>query len=93
MSMARFTEEFKPEAVKQITEHHRPVADVAKRLGVSTHNLCAWVKGQGKPEEQRQQESNEVVELRRGAPANLSITHNFEALTVYRGRSRSVTLQ
>lgn len=39
MSTARFTEEFKLEAVKQITQHQRPVAEVAKRLGVSTHSL------------------------------------------------------
>ncbi len=65
MSTARFTEEFKLEAVKQITEHQRPVADVAKRLGVSTHSLYAWVKRYGKPAEQRQQESSEAVELRR----------------------------
>ena len=65
MSTARFTEEFKLEAVKQITEHQRPVADVATRLGVSTHSLYAWVKRYGKPAELRQQESNEAVELRR----------------------------
>lgn len=43
MSTARFTEEFKLEAVKQITQHQRPVAEVAKRLGVSTHSLYVWV--------------------------------------------------
>jgi transposase len=65
MSTARFTEEFKLEAVKQITEHQRPVADVVKRLGVSTHSLYAWVKRYGKAAEQRQQESSEAIELRR----------------------------
>lgn len=65
MSTARFTEEFKLEAIKQITEHRRPVAEVAKRLGVSTHSLYAWVKRYDKPAEQRQQESNDVIELRR----------------------------
>ncbi len=49
MSTARFTEEFKLEAVKQITQHQRPVAEVAKRLGVSTHSLYVWVKRYGKP--------------------------------------------
>lgn len=65
MSTTRFTEEFKREAVKQITQHQYPVAEVAKRLGVSTHSLYAWVKRYGKPAEQRQQESNEAAELRR----------------------------
>lgn len=66
MSTARFTEEFKLEAVKQVTEYKRPVADVAQRLGVSTHSMYAWLKRYGKPaEQQRQQESNEAAELRR----------------------------
>lgn len=31
----RYTEEFKLAAVKQVTERHYPVAEVAERLGVS----------------------------------------------------------
>jgi len=65
MSTARFTEEFKLEAVKQVTEYKRPVADVAQRLGVSTHSMYAWLKRYGKPAEQCRQESNEAAELRR----------------------------
>ncbi len=40
----RFTEEFKIEAVRQVTERGRRVADVAERLGVSTHSLYQWRK-------------------------------------------------
>jgi transposase len=40
----RYTEEFKVEAIKQITERHHSVADVAERLGVSTHSLYKWLK-------------------------------------------------
>ncbi len=65
MSKARFTEEFKLEAIKQITEQGRSVAEVADRLGVSTHSLYAWIKRYNKPLEQRQFESNEVAELKR----------------------------
>jgi transposase len=65
MSTVRFTDEFKLEAVKQITEQQRPVADVAKRLGVSPHSLYAWVKRYGKPAPQRQQDTSEAAELRR----------------------------
>src|SRR5690554_5489516 len=65
MSTARFTEEFKLEAVKQITQHRRPVAEVAKRLGVSTHSLYVWVKRYGKSAQQREQDSTEAIELRR----------------------------
>ena len=43
----RFTEEFKIEAVRQITERGHRVADVAERLGVSTHSLYQWRKRYG----------------------------------------------
>ena len=42
MSKPRFPEEFKIEAVKQVTERGYPVAEVASRLGVSTHSLYKW---------------------------------------------------
>ena len=37
-----YTDEFKSEAVKQITERGYEVADVAHRLGVSTKSLYKW---------------------------------------------------
>ncbi|TXI44318.1 transposase, partial [Methylophilus sp.] len=39
MKGIRYTDEFKFEAVKQITERGHDVADVAQRLGVSTKSL------------------------------------------------------
>ncbi len=50
MGDIRYTDEFKIEAVKQITEHGYPVQDVSKRLGVSTHSLYAWRKKYGSGE-------------------------------------------
>lgn len=44
MSAQRFTPEFKEEAVKQVTKKGLSVAEVAVRLGVSTHSLYKWVK-------------------------------------------------
>ncbi|WP_425221479.1 transposase, partial [Pseudomonas sp.] len=44
MSNPRYPEEFKIEAVRQVTERGLPVAEVASRLGMSTHSLYAWVK-------------------------------------------------
>ena len=41
MTRQRYPETFKIEAVKQITERGRPVADVARALGVSSHSLYA----------------------------------------------------
>lgn len=39
MSGKRYTEEFKIEAVKQVTERGHPAAEVAARSGVSAHSL------------------------------------------------------
>lgn len=39
MSKQRYSEEFKIEAVKQITERGHKVADASARLGVSQHSL------------------------------------------------------
>jgi len=46
-SSKRYTEEFKIEAIKQVTERGYSVADVAKRLGTTTHSLYAWLKRYG----------------------------------------------
>jgi transposase len=43
MSNQRYTPEFKEEAVRQVIERGRSVADVAERLGVSSHSLYNWV--------------------------------------------------
>ena len=43
-SQQRFTDEFKVEAVKQVTEKGFAVAEVAVHLGVSAHSLYSWIK-------------------------------------------------
>ncbi len=42
MSFKTFTEEFKIEVVKQVTEQGYPVSEISSRIGVSS--LYAWVK-------------------------------------------------
>ena len=49
MTLPHFTDDFKIDAIKQITERGHSVADVSKRLGVSTHSLYAWMKRFSKP--------------------------------------------
>ncbi|MEQ1278721.1 IS3 family transposase [Acinetobacter soli] len=44
MSSKRYPEEFKIEAVKQVTEKGYSVAEVATRLGTTTHSLYTWIK-------------------------------------------------
>lgn len=49
MKGKRYAEEFKQEAIKQVTERGYSVADVAQRLGTTTHSLYAWMRKYGKP--------------------------------------------
>lgn len=49
MARAHFTDDFKIDAVKQITERGYSVAEVSKRLDVSTHSLYQWRKRFSKP--------------------------------------------
>ncbi|NTF72403.1 IS3 family transposase [Rhizobium rhizogenes] len=44
MSKSNFSEDFKRDAVRQITERGYPVAEVSQRLGVSQHSLYEWKK-------------------------------------------------
>lgn len=50
-----YPEEFKIEAVKQVTERGYLVADVAMRIGVSQHSLYLWIKQYGVPASERQE--------------------------------------
>lgn len=65
MSKQRYPEEFKTEAVKQITERGDKVADVSSRLGVSQHSLYQWIKAHRMPAAQRQSQGSQTDELRR----------------------------
>lgn len=47
MASKRFTDEFKTEAVKQVSERGYPVTEVAQRLGVSSHSLYGWLRERG----------------------------------------------
>lgn len=49
MSGKRYTDEFKIEAVKQVTERGHRVHEVAKRLGITTYSLYRWIQKLGKP--------------------------------------------
>jgi len=65
MSGKRYTDEFKIEAVKQVTERGYSVADVAQRLGITTHSLYAWKIKLDRPELVQQTELNQNAEIRR----------------------------
>jgi len=56
MSSKRYTDEFKKEAIKQVTERGYPASEVSKRLGVTTHSLYAWLREAGVNRESRKTE-------------------------------------
>nr|WP_087505662.1 IS3 family transposase [Neiella marina] len=60
----RFTDEFKTQAVKQVTEHGYTVASVAERLGISTNSIYAWLKRYGDNSPQYQQVSEQEARIR-----------------------------
>jgi transposase len=65
MSNKRYPDEFKIEAVKQVTERGYAVADVANRIGVSQHSLYEWIKKFSLPEAQRAEAAGQSAEIRR----------------------------
>ena len=62
MSTKRHPPEFKDDAVRQVIDRGYSVAEVADRLGVSTHSLHKWVKAV-KPD-QTDQQAAELVEAK-----------------------------
>lgn len=65
MSGKRYSEEFKIEAVKQITEGGYAVADVAKRLGTTSHSLYAWLKKYGPGNDETNKSHQQQEEIKR----------------------------
>lgn len=59
-SSKRYPEEFKIEAVKQVTEKGHSVSEVATRLGTTTHSLYAWIKRYD-PQEPKITDSRDAV--------------------------------
>jgi transposase len=64
MGKANFSEEFKRDAVAQITERGYPVAEVSQRLGVSQHSLYEWKKKFSKSSS-NSSEDGQAAEIRR----------------------------
>jgi transposase-like protein len=52
MTSKRYTEEFKIEAVKQVTERGHGIYSVASRLGVTHSSLYTWLRRYGNSPEQ-----------------------------------------
>ena len=65
MSSKRYPEEFKIEAVRQVTDRGYSVSDVAGRLDVTTHSLYAWLKKYGPDANKHRTKAEEQAEINR----------------------------
>jgi len=65
MSSKRYPEEFKKEAVKQVTNRGYPAAEVSSRLGVSLPTLYDWIKKYSLPDPERNELQGQAAEIRR----------------------------
>ena len=65
MSAIRYTEEFKRDAVAQVTDRGYSVKDVSDRLGISTKSLYDWKAVYHKSEPELQHDAAQATEIRR----------------------------
>jgi transposase len=65
MGKANFSDDFKRDAVRQITERGYLVAEVSKRLGVSAHSLYGWRKKYASDVSKGGDQADEIRQLKR----------------------------
>ena len=65
MSGKRYPEEFKIEAVKQVTDRGYKISEVAHRLGITTKSLHDWIAKYGDQGSQHQTITSQQEELRK----------------------------
>ncbi|WP_373285601.1 IS3 family transposase [Salipiger pallidus] len=65
MSSTKFSDDFKRDAVAQITERGYPVREVSERLGVSAYSLYAWKKKFAKASSGDAEKEAEIRRLKR----------------------------
>lgn len=65
MSGKRYPEEFKREAVKQVTQRGHKISDVARRLGTTSKSLTDWIKKYGVSDAEQQETNATDAELKK----------------------------
>jgi transposase-like protein len=85
----RFTEQFRVEAVKQVTERGFAVKDVSKRLGVSPYSLYQWIKRYGIPTEERLAMEDQAGRIKKLEAELLRVTEECDILKKPRRTSLS----
>ncbi len=61
----RYPEEFKIQAVKQVTDKGYTITDVAERLGVTYKSLYAWVQKYSQPDVYRQTDDAQSAQIKK----------------------------
>lgn len=89
MSSKRYPEEFKVEAVRQVTDRGHSVAEVASRLSVTTHSLYAWLKKYGPNAAVNSAKADEQAEIRRLKQELKRVTEERDILKKPRHTSRA----
>ena len=79
MVKGNFSDEFKRDAVRQLTERGYPVGEVSQRLGVSKHSLYAWRKTFSKSIPSTGEDGN-VAEIRRLKRELMRVTEERDIL-------------
>ena len=89
MSRKRYTEEFKIETVKQVTESGFSAYDVAERLGTTTNSLYNWIRKYGAQSSDYQKASQESDEIRRLKKELTRVTDERNQLNLQRRTSQA----
>ncbi len=76
----RYTEEFKSDAVAQVTDRGYSVREVAARLGISTKSLYDWKKQYHKPAPERAKEAVQAAEMSRLKAELVRVTEERDIL-------------
>ena len=80
MSGAKFTDEFKRDAVAQVEDRGYPVREVAERLGVSTKSIYTWQKLFSRPAKVVKEVDAQADEIRRLKRDLLRVTEERDIL-------------
>ena len=81
MKGKRYSEEFKAEAVRQVTERGYSVADVAGRIGVTTHSLYKCVRAARPANEQESELAKAMLENQKLRAENRRLQEERDILT------------
>lgn len=95
MSGKRYPEEFKIEAVNQVTQRGYSVAEVSARLGITSKSLYDWIRRYGEQSSQHQVLSAQQAELKKLKAELRRVTEERdilkEAAAYFAGESRKST--